>query len=333
MAGPVLTTWYNVGIFSVSPSGVLAYRAGTQSGSVRLTWLDRQGKILGAFGQPTTDRGIALSPDGTRGVVLDNPRGLGDLWTLDFARGLRTRLTFDGRTQPMYSPAGVWSPDGSRIAFAAGSNLDTLYEKASSGAGEAKELLKEPNRGHAVTSWSRDGRFLLYHTLNTPKTGDDLWVLPLQGDRKPVLLLGTAFNEWAARFSPDMRWIAYNSNEAGRAEVFVRPFLAAGASAPSLGEGKWQVSKNGGRFPRWRADGKEIFFEDTPVGTGKVAVEVKTSNTAFESGVPQELFQAPVSSGWDVSADGKRFLIAAPPVQPSQVPITVVLNWTAALKK
>jgi Tol biopolymer transport system component len=333
MADPVSTTWYSVGLFSISPSGVLAYRPGTRSGRTQLTWLDGQGKILSAFGQPGTDAGIALSPDGTRGVVLDNPSGQGDLWTLDFARGSRTRLTFDGRTQLMYGPAGVWSQDGSRIAFAAGSFLDTLYEKASSGAGEEKELLKEPNRYHVPTSWSRDGRFLLYHTTNTPQTGDDLWVLPLYGDRKPVLLLGTPSNEWAARFSPDMRWIAYNSNETGRAEVFVRPFLAAGPSgSPSLGEGKWQVSRDGGRFPRWRPDGKEILFEDTPLGTGKMAVEVEASDTAFEYGVPHELFHVPVGRGWD-SADGKRFLVAVPPIQPAEVPITVVLNWTAALKK
>jgi eukaryotic-like serine/threonine-protein kinase len=337
MAGRVVTTWYNVGIFSVSPSGVLAYRAGTQGRSFQMTWLDRQGKTLGAFGQPGTDAGIALSPDGTRGVVLDNPNGPGDLWTLDFVRGLRTRLTFDVRTQLLYGPAGVWSPDGSRIAFAAGNLLDTLYEKASSGVGDVKELFKEPNRGHSPTSWSRDGRFLLYVATNTPKTGDDVWVLPLQGDRKPTLLLGTAFNEWVARFLPDMRWIAYNSNETGRAEVYVRPFLAVGPfGVPLLGEGKWQVSKDGGRFPRWSADGKEIIFEDTPIGTGKMAVEVKTNGAAFEYGVPRQLFQGPPPfyNGWDVTPAGNRFLVAAPRVQQTdEIPITVVLNWQAGLKR
>jgi serine/threonine-protein kinase len=288
---------------------------------------------LSTFGQPGTDAGIALSPDGTRAVVIDNPSGPGDLWTLDFARGSRTQLTFDGRTRLMYGPSGVWSQDGSRIVYAAGNLLDTLYEKASSGAGEERELLKEPNRQHVPTSWSRDGRFLLYYTTDAPETGTDLWVLPLYGDRKPVLLLGTAANEWAARFSPDMRWIAYNSNDTGRAEVYVRPFLAAGPSgAPSFGEGKWRVSKDGGRFPRWRQDGKEILFEDTPLGTGKMAVEVNASDTVFEYGLPHQLFQVPVGRGWD-SADGKRFLIAAPSVQPAEVPVTVVLNWTAALKK
>lgn len=304
MAAGVATTWYNVGIFSISPSGTLAYRARPRTGRVQLTWLDRQGKTLGTFGQSGADWGLSLSPDGTRGLVIDSPNGPGDLWTLDFARGLHTRLTFGARTHLTFGPPGVWSPDGSRLAFAAGPLLDEIYEKASSGAGEEKELFRVPNRTQFPTSWSRDGRFLLYVTLDRPKTGDDVWVLPHQGDRKPTLLLGTVYNEWAATFSPDMRWIAYNSNETGRAEVFVCPFLAVGPSgAPSLGEGKWQVSEDGGRFPKWRADGKEIFFENYPVGTGKMAVEVTTSGGAFEYGTPHPLFQDPgqLPNFWDVA--------------------------------
>ncbi|HKE22987.1 MAG TPA: protein kinase [Bryobacteraceae bacterium] len=335
VAGNVSTTWYNTGIFSVSPSGALAYRAGSRIGNRQLTWFDRQGKTQGTFGQPNGDVRISLSPDGTHGLVLDNPYGQADLWTLDFARGSRTRFTFSGRTPVTYGPAGVWSPDGSRIAFSTGSLLDAIYEKPSSGAGDEKELFREPNRTHFPTSWSRDGRFLLIVATNTPKTGDDVWVLPLQGDRKPVLLLGGPFNEWAATFSPDMRWIAYNSNEAGRAEVYVRPFLAEGPlGVPSLGDGKWQVSKDGGRFPRWSADGKEIFFEDTPTGTGKMAVEVKTSGAVFEYGTPHLLFRRLGGLAWDVTPDGKRFVALAPVVQQAdQVPITVVLNWQAGLKK
>jgi eukaryotic-like serine/threonine-protein kinase len=190
-----------IGIFSISPSGVLAYRAGIQSGTLQLTWFDRQGKIVSTFGQPGNDQLVALSPDGTRGAVRDAPFSTGgDLWTLDFARGMRTRFTF---RLGLGSP-GVWSPDGSRIAFGTGPVLEALYEKASSGAGDEKELLKEPGKIHVPTSWSHDGRFLLYYVNLAPKTGDDLWVLPLQGDRKPVPLLATDFNEHNASFSPDM---------------------------------------------------------------------------------------------------------------------------------
>jgi Tol biopolymer transport system component len=328
-----VATTQSIGVFSVSPSGTLAYRGGAVTGNYQLTWFDREGKVLNAFGQPGPDQGIALSPDGTRGAVRDaSSAGVGDLWTLDFARGVRTRFTF----RQGAGSWGVWSPDGSRIAFAAGTLLDTLYEKASSGAGDEKELFKEVGRIHIPTGWSHDGRFLLYYVANAPKTVQDLWILPLQGDRKAVLLLATDFNEWDATFSPDMRWIAYTSNESGRPEVYVRPFTASGPSAaPSFGEGKWQVSKDGGDDPKWRADGKEIIFQAPPNGTAKMAVEVKANGSALEVGIPHRLFQAPLDYGWDVTSDGKRFLMSVLPQgqQAAQVPITVVLNWPAQLKK
>ena len=156
---------------------------------------------------------------------------------------------------------------------------------------------------------------MLYYTFNVPQTGQDLWALPLEGDRKPALLLGTQFNEREGSFSPDMRWIAYTSNESGRPEVYVRPFLASGPSgAPSLGEGKWQVSKDGGTLAKWRADGKELIFR-APNGS-PMAVDVTTTGAAFQAGVPKQLFALPPNVGdWDVTADGKRFLAAVPPVQ------------------
>jgi|SRR5579863_1217212 len=319
------------GVFSVSPSGVLAYHPGAGSGNFQLTWFDRQGKTLSTFGQPGTDTVVKLSPDGTRGAVRDVAIGSpGDLWTLDFARGLRTRFTF-------HQTAGsgpVWSADGSLIAFAAGDTLDSIYEKASSGAGDEKELLKEPGTLHIPTSWSRDGRFLLYYTANVAKTAEDIWVLPLQGERKPVLLLGTQFSEQEPSFSPDMRWIAYMSSESGVYQVYVRPFLPSGPSgAPSLGEGKWQVSRDGGGSPLWSADGKEIFFRSLN-GTAKFAVDVKVNGAAFESAAPHQLFVSPLDTGWDIAPDGKRFLMSVPQVlQTGPIPITMVLNWPAQLKK
>jgi Tol biopolymer transport system component len=129
----------------------------------------------------------------------------------------------------------IWSPDGNRIAFAGGTTLDTLYEKSASGAGEERELLKKPGEVLVPSSWSRDGRFLLFYTNNASSTLADVWVLPLEGDRKPLQLLGTPFSEQQARFSPDMRWIAYASTESGRSEIYVRPFVAAGPSGPALG--------------------------------------------------------------------------------------------------
>jgi eukaryotic-like serine/threonine-protein kinase len=330
-----------IGIFSVSSTGVLAYRTGGPAvAAYQPTWFDRQGKTNGTFGVPGPDQGLALSPDATRAAGRDAViAASGDIWMLDFARGVRTRLTF-------HQAAGsfpVWSPDGSRIAFSDGNSRDTIYEKAAGGAGEEKELLKRPGESKVPTSWSRDGRFLLYHTLTVPNTGDDLWVLPLEGDRKPVLLLGTDFYEGLGSFSPDGRWIAYESNESGRPEVYVRPFISSGPSGPALGEGKWQVSKDGvggglegqgltGGQPKWRGDGKEIFFR-APNGS-PMAVEVNGSGARFQVGVPKQLFAAPANESWDVTADGKKFIMLVSPLQGNtQTSITVVLNWQADLKR
>ena len=191
--------------------GVFVYRTASAPGTFQLTWVDRQGKTLGTFGPPGTDGRVVLSPDGRRAVAKDAPYNVpGDLWMLDLASGRRTRFTFN---KDVYSPA-VWSPDGARIAYSAGRLGDTIYEKAASGLGDEQVLLKEPGLRHFPTSWSRDGRFLLYHTENATNTGYDLWALSLS-DRKPHLMLGEAFNEWAGVFSPDMRWVAYVSLETG----------------------------------------------------------------------------------------------------------------------
>jgi Tol biopolymer transport system component len=164
--------------FSVSPGGVLAYRTGSQADQFQLTWFDRQGKSLGVFGEPNSDRYPVLSPDGTRATVMDSEIAtFGDLWMLDFVRGVRTRFTF---RRTSVSP-GIWSPDGGRIVFSAGSGFEAIDEKASTGAGEERELLRTAAGYIVPTSWSRDGRLLLYSAIN-PKY--ELWVLPREGDRK-----------------------------------------------------------------------------------------------------------------------------------------------------
>jgi eukaryotic-like serine/threonine-protein kinase len=331
VAEDVTITWFSAGVFSVSEGGALAYRAASPTGTLQLTWVDRQGQTLGTLGPPSTDASIALSPDGKRAVVKDSPYGVpGDLWTIDLATGRRTRLTFQ---KNVYSP-GVWSPDGARIAYSAGRLGDALYAKAASGLGDEQELLKETGLRHYATSWSRDGRFLLYHTENAPKTGYDLWALRLD-DRTPTLLLGESFNEWAGVFSPDMRWLAYASLETGGGEVFVRPFrVSEPTGQPALGEGKWQVSKGGGNWPQWHAD-KEILLNGFPGMPAFSAVPVSTSSAAFESGVPQRLALPPsVSSASADSADDQRFLIAVPQGQATaRASIRVVLDWPAVLKK
>jgi len=330
VAQDVGITWYFTGVFSVS-DGALVYRTASAPSTFQLTWVDRQGKTLGTVGAPGTDSRVVLSRDGERAVAKDAPyNASGDLWMLDLGGGRRTRFTFN---KDVYSPA-VWSRDGTRIAYSAGRLGDTIYEKAASGLGDEQVLLKEPGLRHFPTSWSSDGRFLLYHTENATNTGYDLWALSVT-DRKPHLLLGGAFNEWAGVFSPDMRWVAYVSLETGAAsEVYVRPFrVSKQTGQPSLGEGKWQIAK--GNWPQWRID-REIVFNTAPVGTAGFATPVNTTGTAFQSGGPQRLPFPPsvgVITTPQSTPDGQRFLIEVPLDQPAaRTSISVVLNWPALVK-
>jgi Tol biopolymer transport system component len=182
-------------------------------------------------------------------------QGNTDLWLLDGAR--TSRFTFDAAADLF----PLWSPDGTRIAFASTrtGTLD-LYVKAASGAG-VEEVLVASSQAKIPSDWSADGRFLLHFSVD-PQTNADLWVLPLEGDRTPWVLLKTPFSERHGTFSPDGRWVAYQSNESGRNEIYIRPFAgpaASGASASQVG-GQWQVSTAGGTFPRWRRDVRELYY-------------------------------------------------------------------------
>jgi eukaryotic-like serine/threonine-protein kinase len=312
-----------VGIFSASENGALAYQTVSGANTSQLIWFDRTGKQISVLGDSAQNADAVLSPDGTR-VSLSIPDQTGkgrDIWLYDVAHSLKTRFTFDHADEEM----SLWSPDGSQLVFNSGrkGHLD-LYQKVSSGAG-TEELLLEDNLEKHPSSWSPDGRFILYRASGGP-TGNDLFVLPLFGDRKPFSFLNTKFNEYAGQFSPNGRWIAYFSDESGRNEVYVAPFPGPG--------GKWQVSSSGGTSPRWRRDGNEIFY----VGPDKklMAVAVNGKGSTFEVGAVRALFQTRLTAlryGYDVSADGQRFLINTLPEQAVARPITVVLNWQAELKK
>jgi len=318
-------------IFSASATGTLVYRAGApNSQNRRLTWFDRQGKALGQLGDPADYFGnIALSPDGSRVASARGPQGATDIWLLD-SRGVSARFTFDGASNGF----PVWSPDGSRIAYRSnrGGHYD-LYQKPTNGAGDDVLLLKS-NEDEYPYDWSDDGRFLVFASVNA-KTNPDLWILPLGGGQ-PYALLRTESFEDNGSFSPDGRWIAYTSSETGRLELYVRQFKAAG-SVSSKGDlaagGKWQVSKDGAanQQPRWRADGKELFFL---ARQAVMAVDV-SSTPVFRPGNPQPLFRLPLTATrWDVTADGKRFLASMPVDAAGDAdPITLVLNWQAGLKK
>jgi len=319
----------SAGLYSVSNSGVLAYRTGSGGSLRQLTWVDRDGKVLGTVGDKSSysiTATPAISPDETRVAVtqFDGQRGSSNIWVLDTKRGTSTRLTFGSGNDG--SP--VWSPDGKKIAFASnrGGHQD-LYEKPADGSGEEQLLLKS-EEDKQPTGFSRDGRLLLY-TVNGPKTGGgDIFML-LDGERKPMPVLQTEFFEGYAQFSPDGRWIAYTSGESGTPEIYVRPF-----SPQNGAEGaKWLVSKGGGNNPHWRADGKELLYL-TPDGQQQMAVDVTTTEKSVQPGTPHKLFTTDGSAFVpNPTLEGKRFLYAAPEGANAQTPFMIVLNWQAGLKK
>ena len=313
---------------TVSPSGVLAHGP-----SVRLTtslrWHDRSGASTGpptAPAQYTTPR---LSPDQKSVVVAmtDGATAQPDLWVLGLARGTTSRLTSDPATD--WFPA--WSADGGRLLF--GSNrlgVTTPFQKVV-GGGQEEPAAESVFRAAGATSpsdTSGDGRLLLYTQLT--QRGYDLGVLTLTGERKASTFLGTPFNEAQARFSPNTRWVAYASDESGTFEVYVRPFPAA--------SGQTQISIAGGMQPEWRRDGKELFYISAD---GKLtAVPVTTDGATFSAGTPHALFDVevpepnpPYPTDYAVTADGQRFLVNTVVDQPTRPALTVILNWTADLKK
>jgi Tol biopolymer transport system component len=309
------------GFFSASVNGTLVYRR-MRVGDERLGWLDRQGNRLGTVGEAYRYTQVAISPDGTRAAA--GRFGLGaDIWLTEFAHAGDTRFTFD----PSVDRDPVWSPDGSRIAFTSNrSGQYDLYQHASNSSGQ-DELLFKSGHMKLATDWSRDGRYLLYNDLD-PKTKRDLWVLPMDAassGRKPVAFLSTDFDELNGKFSPDSHWVAYQSDESGRYEIYVRPFPAV------QGGGKWPLSHGGGRQPHWRGDGQELFY----IGPDNslMAVPVSASSATFQPGTPKALFKVPSSQTWDVTADGKRFLFPIPSGDTAQNPFTVILNWPSLLKR
>jgi len=346
LAGEAVPIAEGVSLFSASSTGILVYSKGSQAGTLvgmrgivqgQLTWFDRDGKVLGTFADPGSYRTLALSPDGKR-IAFDradpqNPN-VRNLWLYEFARGVTTRFTFDSAAE--FDP--VWSPDGSRIAFtSARGGVFDLYQKTSDMAGEDEALYKSED-AKASSSWSPDGRFLLYFNPVPPIRQ---WLLPLGGsaaDRKPVRLDNSEFDEAAGRISPDGRWVVYGSGESGRQEIYVRPLDLPGAAKSSSPastpvSGKWMVSKDGGTSPLWSRDGKEIFYLSA-VGGMAMTVPVNTSGV-FQAGIPKPLFKVPPGVlFWDVTSDGKRFVMAAPAnATTASQPFTVVLNWQSALKK
>jgi len=327
------STGFNIGA-SASGTGMLAYAAAIlQRG--RLTWFDRTGNALGSVGVEGDYTDFRLSPNGdTLAVTLVDPKAWKpDIWLIDLMRGGPSRFTLTfGST---LNAASVWSPDGTRIVFRTNRNGQTeLYAKSAAGGGNEEAVLtNETQHGAGMDSpnlvcsdWSPDGRYII-GSVPQQSTGEDIWLIPLGGDKKPFKLLGPPSDQIHANFSPDGRYVAYSSNESGRFQVYVQTF--------PLSDRKWQVSTDGGYEPRWRGDGREIYYlsEERKL----MAVSVGAGPT-FD--IPKLLFQTRVPEGvtsrrthYVSSRDGQRFLVNTQNLDASPNPITVVLNWQAELKK
>jgi eukaryotic-like serine/threonine-protein kinase len=315
-----------VGLWSAARNGTLVYRAGP--GLPRLLWRDLTGKVIGDPGAPNNYGTPAVSPDGGRVAFrLTDDQGNQDIWVRDLARGHNTRLTFD----PRRDEAPVWSPDGNRVIFAAnrGGSMD-LYEKSADGGGEERLLFKS-DQNKTPTSWSRDGRFLLFNSADS-KTGDDVWILPLD-TLKPFVFLKTGSHEGYAQFSPDGRWIAYSRVSSGIPQVYVGPFspdLSVGAASPASGS-LWMVSTTNGAYPRWSGDGRRLFYVGG-LTSALMAVDVQPGAT-FQYGTARRLFGDVTIIPFGSTLAGDRFVFAEVATPGPPPPFTLVLNWQAGLKK
>jgi eukaryotic-like serine/threonine-protein kinase len=319
---------------SASAAGPLVYRSGSAR-FLHLVWFDRSGKEIGRVGGPDSLDAIspALSPDDRRVALFRVVNGSVDVWLLELGRSVATRFTSDAANDT----GPLWSPDGTSIVFSSNrKGVIDLYRKPAVGAGSEEPLLTTAQNKFA-TDWSREGRFLLYESTD-PKTSSDIWALPMDGDRpstgsgrperaegrKPFPVVQTNFDERGGQFSPDGKWIAYQSNESGLWEIYVQPFPGPG--------GKSLISTTGGVQARWRPDGKELFYIALDSRLMAVPIRVASNGQAVEAGAPVPLFAMRISDpvqedhSYLVSSSGQRFLINTV-TEEAASPITVILNW------
>jgi len=308
---------------SVSRAGTIVFRAAATARR-QFIWFDRSGQELARVGDPvsTSLASPSLSPDGQRVALYRNTNGNTDVWILETKRGVLSRLTSDAADDV----APIWSPDGGRVVFSSNRRgVHDLYQKAIADDG-SEELLLATAQVKLATDWSSDGRFLLFNSRD-PKAGVDIWALPVDGKGKPFPIVQTTFDEQNAQFSPDGRWIAYQSNESGRADVYVQPFPGPGTRS--------LVSTSGGSHVRWRGDGRELFYLGPNGRLMAVPFRAAPNAQAPEIGLPGALFtpalggavqQGDFRQQYMVAPDGKRFLVPSV-TEESTAPITVILNW------
>ena len=299
--------------FSASDNSELAYM--TEFPQTRLAWFDRGGREIGQVGAPGNYNAVRLAPDGQRAALdISGERSFSDdLWIEDLTRG--TRTPFASGTDDEGEP--VWSPDGKQLAyFSCCDDVSALHMKNVSDTGKGEMPIKDQ---WFITpqDWSRDGRYFIYGWQG------NIWVLPMSGEAKPYLLIKTPFTESDSRLSSDGRWLAFVSNETGRDEVYVTRF--------DHPDEKWHVSTDGGSDPRWGREGQELFYLSPDKHL--MLVPIKPGDK-FDAGVPRELFKAdPQTSGYDVAADGQRFLFVVTAPGAQLFPFAVITNWMAELKQ
>jgi len=309
--------------FSAAGSA-LAYLPGPTGGRLtQLTWFNRKGERGGVIGEPADYSNPALSPDGRLLAVgkRDPVSGTRDIWTFDLVRGTPARrLTFDPGDD--FNP--LWSPDSQRIIFSSNrKGHRDLYQKASSGVGP-EEVLFESTEEKASDDWTSDGRYVIYYN-NLAGRSPEIWALPLFADRKPFAVISEP-GAGAGHVSPNGKWITYSSSESGIPEIYVQDFPPTGTKA--------QVSNGGGAQSSWNPNGKELFYSQ---GSTLIAVDVDTESSRFEiKGAPGILFDAPVTTltrnAYVANTDGQKFLVNASVETKDNLPMTLVLNWPAALK-
>jgi Tol biopolymer transport system component len=314
----------NVAAITASAAGALAYRSGAVRGQRQLVWFDRSGTRTGAVGAVDASGTFNpdLSPDGRSLTINRTVEFDQDVWLIDMARGVLRRFSFD----PGIDQLPVWSNDGTRIVFSSNrKNAYDLYQKPAGGPG-SETLLLETSQNKFAMGFSADGRFLLYRNT-AENTNWDLWALPLEGDRKPFPVVQTNFQEMMGEFAPDGKWIAYQSNESGQFEIYAQSFPVPGAPL--------RVSTAGGAQPRWRRDGKELFYIafDGRLMAAPIKVDARGQ---LQTGSPVPLFVTHTAGGavpspqkqqYVVSLDGQSFLINSLTDEASTLPITLVLNW------
>jgi Tol biopolymer transport system component len=309
---------------SISANAILVYQSAGPA-TRQLSWVDRAGKPLASVAEGGSWGPPRLAPDGTRAVVarLGEDRKNADLWLVDQA-GSSVQFT----SGPAHKGSPVWSPDGSRIAYF--SELNGNYDLAVSPAkdGSTVEIVLRSAEAKNPTDWSRDGRYLLFDVASVG-TRKDVWALSM-ADRHAGPLLDTIYSEGYAALSPDGKWLAFQSDESGRNQVYVQPFDGISRGTRR----RYNISTEGGGLPRWSADGKELFFL---TGSGRMmSVQVHPAGSEFQNDPPRFLFQtrtAPKTWNlYDVTADGTRFLLNLPREWQVASPITVITNWTEKVK-